>query len=66
MPDNLPMWLDLYVHTDPHPRRFDGPDTLMVYLRRVERLSDDAISELMTSGEVRPPAARREYRIERL
>lgn len=59
-------WIDLYTQGDTHPRRFDAPETLAVYLRRVERLSDEAIAELTRTGEVQPPLARRGYRIERL
>ena len=61
-----PAWIDLYTQDDTHPRRFDAPETLTVYLRRVERLSDDAIEQLTRVGEVQPPLSRRGYRIERL
>ncbi|WP_425148177.1 hypothetical protein [Deinococcus sp.] len=61
-----PTWIDLYSQADPHPRRFSAAQTLGVYLRRIERLSDEAIAELLERGEVGPPLARREYRLERL
>lgn len=57
-------WLDLYVEGDAHPRRFDSPDTLRVYLMRVERLSAEAVTSLLSRGEVGPPAARRVYRVQ--
>lgn len=58
-------WLDLHVQNDEHPRRFDAPSTLRSYLRKVERLSDEAIAELTETGRVSPPLARRIYRLER-
>ena len=61
-----PAWIDLYTQADPHPRRFDALETLATYLRRVERLSEEAVAELLERGEVKPPLARRSYRIERL
>lgn len=61
-----PDWLDLRVEGDPHPRRFDAPETLRGYLVKVERLSAEAADLLLTQGEVGPPHARRGYRIERL
>ncbi|GGJ60623.1 hypothetical protein [Deinococcus aquiradiocola] len=63
--DTRAMWLDLHVQNDPHPRRFDSLDTLRTYLRRVERLSPEAISELSQTGVVAPPLARLVYRVER-
>ncbi|MDV6375301.1 hypothetical protein [Deinococcus arenicola] len=54
-------WLDLLIEGDSHPRRFDGPASLRPYLLRVERLSEEAADELMESGHVAPPLARREY-----
>ena len=58
-------WLDLHIQHDLHPRRFDTLDTLRSYLRRVERLSDEAIAELSQTGVVAPPLARLVYRLER-
>ncbi|GAA5511712.1 hypothetical protein Dcar01_00425 [Deinococcus carri] len=60
------VWLDLFVEGDPHPRRFDGPDTLRAYLARIERLPGDVITRLLERGEVGPPAARRVYRVQPL
>lgn len=60
------VWLDLRVEGDPHPRRFDGPETLRAYLSRFERLPEAAIDELLASGEVGPPTARRVYRVQLL
>lgn len=57
-------WLDLYVEGDPHPRRFDSPETLRVYLMRVERLPAEAVAALLARGEVGPPTARRVYRVQ--
>ncbi|UBV43752.1 hypothetical protein LAJ19_05930 [Deinococcus taeanensis] len=54
-------WLDLTVEGDPHPRRFDGMATALQYLLRVERLSDAAAHQLLETGEVGPPLARRAY-----
>ncbi|MBZ9751067.1 hypothetical protein GO986_21220 [Deinococcus sp. HMF7620] len=54
-------WLDLTVEGDPHPRRFDRPDTALTYLLRVERLSEEAAQHLLEHGEVEPPLARRAY-----
>jgi len=59
-------WLDLRVEGDPHPRRFDGPETLRAYLTRVERLPPEAVEALLARGQVGPPAARRGYRVEPL
>lgn len=59
------LWLDLYVQNDPHPRRFGALDVLRSYLRKVERLSDEAVAELTQTGVVAPPLARRVYRLER-
>ncbi|MFC4636811.1 hypothetical protein [Deinococcus hohokamensis] len=56
-------WIDLYIDGDPHPRRFDTLLTLGEYLRRVERLPDEAVSALLQHGEVEPPTARRGYRL---
>jgi hypothetical protein len=61
-----PRWIDLYCGEDPHPRRFDRMDTVLEYLRRIERLSEDAVNAVAREGEVSPPAARRAYRVERL
>ncbi|KEF35569.1 MULTISPECIES: hypothetical protein [Deinococcus] len=61
-----PDWLDLQAEGDPHPRRFDAPDTLRGYLLKVERLSPEAAALLLERGEVGPPHARRGYRLERL
>ncbi len=58
-------WLDLHIQNDLHPRRCDALDTLRVYLRRVERLSDEAIAELTQTGVVAPPLSRLVYRLER-
>jgi hypothetical protein len=58
-------WLDLHVQNDEHPRRFDAPATLRSYLRKVERLSDEAIAELTETGVVAPPLSRLVYRLER-
>ena len=58
-------WLDLHIQNDLHPRRFDALDTLRIYLRRVERLSDEAIAELTQTGVVAPPLSRLVYRLER-
>lgn len=59
-------WLDLRVEGDPHPRRFDGPESLRAYLSRVERLPEEAVRLLVERGEVGPPQARRTYRLEPL
>ena len=59
------LWLDLHIQNDPHPRRFDALGTLRVYLRKVERLSDEAVAELTQTGVVAPPLSRRVYRVER-
>lgn len=59
-------WLDLRVEGDPHPRRFDSPETLRAYLLRVERLPEGAVQHLLDHGEVGPPLARRGYRAEAL
>ena len=59
-------WVDLLIGEDPHPRRFDSYATLRAYVQGIERLSEDAANELMMAGVVRPPLARREYRIQRL
>ncbi|GAA5531840.1 hypothetical protein [Deinococcus aluminii] len=59
-------WLDLRVEDDPHPRRFDSPETLRAYLTRIERLTPDAITLLLGRGEVGPPDARRVYRVQPL
>lgn len=56
-------WLDLYCGADPHPRRFDRPETALAYLRRVERLSEAALETLLARGEVGPPLARRPYKL---
>ena len=64
-PEQRAYWLDLHVQNDPHPRRFDTLDTLRGYLRKVERLSDEAIAELTQTGVVAPPLARLVYRLER-
>ncbi|GGK20393.1 hypothetical protein GCM10008955_12270 [Deinococcus malanensis] len=56
-------WIDLYIEGDPHPRRFDTLLTLGDYLRRIERLPDEAVSALLQFGEVAPPTARRGYRL---
>lgn len=58
-------WLDLLIEGDPHPRRFDTPKTIRSYLTHIERLSDEAVTELLRNGVVGPPAARREYRIQK-
>ncbi|ANE43393.1 hypothetical protein [Deinococcus puniceus] len=59
-------WLDLLAEGDRHPRRFDSPETLLVYLTRVERLSPEAAQHLIELGEVGPPLARREYQVRAL
>ncbi|BDP41959.1 hypothetical protein DAETH_19280 [Deinococcus aetherius] len=59
-------WLDLRVEGDSHPRRFDGPVSLRLYLERVERLPGEAVKLLLERGEVGPPHARRGYRVEPL
>lgn len=59
-------WLDLHVEGDPHPRRFDGPDSARAYLLRVERLPEEAVEQLLRQGYVAPPEARREYRLHTL
>lgn len=56
-------WLDLLIGDDPHPRRFDSPQTLRAYVLKMERLSEDAADELLRSSFVGPPLARREYRV---
>ncbi|ABF45182.1 MULTISPECIES: hypothetical protein [Deinococcus] len=60
------VWLDLRVEDDPHPRRFDSPETLRAYLTRIERLTPDAVTRLLEQGEIGPPAARRVYRLQPL
>ncbi|MHA0033513.1 hypothetical protein [Deinococcus sp. PESE-13] len=59
-------WVDLLIEGDSHPRRFDSYATLRAYVLKLERLSEDAADELMITGTVCPPHARREYRIQRL
>ncbi|ASN82071.1 hypothetical protein DFI_06695 [Deinococcus ficus] len=59
-------WLDLRVADDPHPRRFSSEASLRAYLLKVERLSPDAVMDLLAHGELSPPAVRREYRVDRL
>ena len=59
-------WLDLRVADDPHPRRFSSEASLRAYLLKVERLSADAVMDLLAHGELSPPAVRREYRVDRL
>lgn len=59
-------WVDLLIGEDPHPRRFDSYATLRAYVQGIERLSEDAADELMITGTVCLPHARREYRIQRL
>lgn len=59
-------WLDLYCGDDPHARRFDRLELLLLYLRRVERLDPAALAEIEARGAVEPPLARRTYRIEPL
>jgi hypothetical protein len=54
-------WLDVRVEGDPHPRRFNSPVAARAYLLRVERLTEDAVTVLLASGEVGPPLARRAY-----
>ncbi|MFC6590648.1 hypothetical protein ACFP81_00400 [Deinococcus lacus] len=56
-------WLDLLREGDPHPRRFDSLESLEAHLRRVERLDEDALAELLLGGRVDPPLALRSYRI---
>lgn len=56
-------WLDLYVESDPHPRRFDSPATARAYLLKIERLSGEAADHLIQYGRVEPPLSRREYRL---
>ena len=58
-------WLDLYCGDDVHPRRFDRMETALTYLRRIERLPEDAIEAIAQEGEVGPPIARRVYRLAR-
>lgn len=58
-----PRWLDLYCGDDSHPRRFDRLETALHYLRRIERLPEDALAALVRDGEVAPPLARRAYRL---
>ncbi len=60
-----PRWLDLYCGDDSHPRRFDRLDTALAYLRRIERLPEDALATLVRDGQVAPPLARRDYRLGR-
>ncbi|MFC3834876.1 MULTISPECIES: hypothetical protein [Deinococcus] len=54
-------WLDLRVDGDPHPRRFDSAGAVREYLRRVERLDEEAVDRLLEHGEIGPPVARRGY-----
>lgn len=54
-------WLDLIVEGDSHPRRFDSRASAHAYLLKVERLSEEAADELVRSGRVAPPLARRGY-----
>ncbi|WP_043816522.1 hypothetical protein [Deinococcus maricopensis] len=56
-------WLDLLAEGDIHPRRFDSTKTLDSYLRRIERLDDEARAALLRDFHVGPPLARRAYRI---
>lgn len=58
-------WLDLWCGDDPHAHRFDRIELLRAHLRRIERLSEEAITQLELSGEVEPPLARRAYRLRR-
>ncbi|WP_041230960.1 hypothetical protein [Deinococcus peraridilitoris] len=56
-------WLDLYCGEDPHPRRFDRIETALEYLRRIERLPQEALQVMAEYGVVEPPLARRAYRL---
>lgn len=56
-------WLDLLIGDDPHPRRFDRPGTLRVYLLKMERLTEEAADTLLREGEVGPPLSRLAYRL---
>lgn len=59
-------WIDLLTEGDTHPRRFDSYATLRAYLLKMERLSEEAVDQLMVEGRIGQPEARREYRLERL
>lgn len=54
-------WLNLFLDDDPHPRRFDGPESLKTFLQRIERLSAEQIEALILEKELHPPQARRHY-----
>ncbi len=56
-------WLDLFVEGDPHPRRFDRPESVRAYLVKVERLGEEGIMALLENGEVAPPVTRRRYHL---
>lgn len=52
-------WLELYVDGDTHPRRFDSFETAALHLKRIERLSDEALQVLREEGTVAPPLSQR-------
>ena len=56
-------WLDLFIEGDPHPRRFDRPESVRAYLVKVERLGEEGIMALLENGEVAPPVTRRRYHL---
>lgn len=52
-------WYDLYISGDSHPKRFARRIDAVLYVRRVERLNEEAITLLADWGMVGPPQARR-------
>ncbi|WP_291426478.1 hypothetical protein [Deinococcus sp.] len=59
-------WLDLLTEGDLHPRRFASPAAVRAYAVKMERLSEEAANALTRDGQVGPPLARREYRLQPL
>ncbi|WP_261663854.1 hypothetical protein [Deinococcus sp. Marseille-Q6407] len=57
-------WLDLLTEGDPHPRRFDGPESLRSYLLKIERLDAEAAEQLLAKGRIDPPLHRRGLRVQ--
>ena len=56
-------WLDLLTEGDPHPRRFDGPQSLRDYLTRIERLDEGSVDTLRVEGRLEPPQSRQGLRL---
>lgn len=60
------VWFELLMEGDPYPRRYGSAADLQHFLKHQERLSDEAIAALLEDGALRPPAARRGYRLRKL